>query len=338
MTLPDLAAPSKTTQFIQLQNPVRDSFAAFIFGNATHCDRVVEQDSAIGQTLVLCGAGPSLAEHAAKWCPRGDQVWGCNSAATYLHDRGHKVTHGLTVDQTPQMLTEWASAPPIEYLVASTIHPHLTEHLLKSERGLTWFHNYVGIDSRPVEYCACGHDRHDGPCVRCSCQAYDARVMDYEDWLYHTLYPGTVRAGSGLNAVTRAIDVALYMGFAKIIVLGADCALRARTPCPPGVQFGTPAHREWLERDVIMHADGGHALVSGATAQTLEGMIDGRYWVTKPDLMITAVWLVKWHRKLGSRLTLIGDTLPKALRDKPDEFLDRLPGLADKDGNLIKLI
>ena len=42
---------------------------------------VVNQDSAKGQHVVICGAGPSLNDTAAEWCPRGDQVWG-NRGAT----------------------------------------------------------------------------------------------------------------------------------------------------------------------------------------------------------------------------------------------------------------
>ena len=75
--------------------------------NATACERVVETGSAQGQHIVICGAGPSLREHAAEWCPQGDQVWGCNSAATYLQNNGHRITHGFTIDQTSHMLAEW---------------------------------------------------------------------------------------------------------------------------------------------------------------------------------------------------------------------------------------
>ena len=36
------------------------------------------------------------------------------------------------------------------------------------------------------------------------------------------------------------------------------------------------------------------------------------------------------------RLELIGDTLPNALRDKPDEFLDQLPTLTDSNGEILR--
>lgn len=300
-------------QLITLANPIAHHYETFVFGNALHCDQVVEANSAAGQHLILCGAGPTLADHAAEWCRQGDQLWGCNSALPYLVAQGYAPTHGITVDQTAEMLEEWHTTPDVEYLLASTVHPHLTELLRARQRRVRFFHNYVGIRKPPV--------------------ATDTgATMAYEDWLYATLYPLTTRAGSGLNTGTRAIDVALYMGFAKITVLGADCALRVSRPLPEGCALGSPEHRKWLTEDVVMHADGGHALRSNATIRTMGGTIDGRHWETKPDMMLTAVWLVDMVRKLEGRLVLIGDTLPNALRDKPASYLDRLPSFVDHTG------
>jgi len=354
--LPEPAANPVGVQHIRLQNPVREHFEAFIAGNATvcqrdpphtkgdkcedeECTRMVELDSAKGQTVVICGAGPTLRDHAAKWCPQGDQLWGCNSAATWLAGHGHRPTHAITVDQTEHMAKEWAKPLPVEYIVATSIHPDLTQQLQEQGARWRWFHNYVGIEKPPVEYCECGHDRGDDHCAECGCTEYRGRAMVYEDWLYAQCFPPTIRAGSGLNTVTRAIDVALFMGFERIILLGADCALRARKRAPRGTVHGTPAHRKWLREQVEMHADGGHALASEATETTIEGRIDGRYWLTKADMMITAVWLVKWRRILGRKvLTIIGDTLPNALQDKDDAFLERLPAMVDVDGKPLQLI
>ena len=49
-------------------------------------------------------------------------------------------------------------------------------------------------------------------------------------------------------------------------------------------------------------------------------------------MMISAVFLEKSRQVLEGRLRLIGNTLPNALRDKPDEFLMRLPSLANGNG------
>lgn len=307
----DFADPQKTEKWREFRRLV-DQHVADRF--------VVTEGSAAGKTLVICGAGPSLSETATEWCAKGDHVWGCNSALTYLYDRGHKVTHGFTVDQTPAMCNEWASAPPVEYLLATTVHPHLTELVQSKGNRVRFFHNYVGIAGGDMEW-----PDERGEMVK----------MMREDWMYAVLFPGSVRAGSGLNATTRAIDVAMFMGYDKVYVLGADCALKTTAECPYDATFGSPEHMDWLTKHVVMHADGGNALASGATAQTMTGEIDGRVWTTKVDLMISAVWLAKMKKRLGDRIEYIGDVLPNALAGKDDAFLDRLPTLVGTDGTPI---
>ena len=289
---------------------------------AEHCAEkyVVVEGSAAGQHVVICGAGPSLAANAAEWIPQADQVWGVNSALPYLLEHGHRVTHGLTVDQTPQMCAEWFGAPDVEYLLATTVHPHLTEYLTKRGRRIRYFNNFVGLRNKPIIGKA-----PDG----------SLRGMAYEDWLYSVLFHGTIRAGSGLNSVTRAIDVALCMGFSKITILGADCAI-AGLKIDKDVVQGSPEHIALLKGSTF-HADGGHALASEATPLTFGGMIDGRHWETKPDLIISAVWLVKMAKRLAGRLQLIGDTLPNALMGQSEEFLARLPALTDSNGRRIPI-
>ncbi len=324
-------------QMIKLQNPVTHMFETFIFANSLMCDHVVEPDSAIGQTVVICGAGPSLADEIAEH-HHADQLWACNSALPWLIEQGYPVTHGITVDQTPAMVVEWESAPDVEYLVASTIHPHLAEHLKRNERRMRYFHNFVGIQKPAVEWCECGHNHEGGPCSECDCAEYDPTVMSFEDWMYLSLFPGTIRVGSGLNTATRAIDLALTMGFDTVKVLGADCALRVKRPLPDNVVVGSEEHKAWLVNDTIMHADGGHALASGATPTTLGGEIDGRHWQSKPDMIVSAMFMVRMRQHYGrDRLIYIGDTLPNALEGKSEEFLAKMPTLADSNGDAIPI-
>ena len=354
-------APPKVEHVITLQNPVGEQFASFIAGNAQYCDKVVEQGTGKGQKLVICGAGPSLRENAGNewhaklaklgwvgfqisripwvrrrlgYCWGADQLWGVNSALPWLIEHGYPVTHGITVDQTPEMVNEWESLPDVEYLIPSTSHPHLVAALIGAGKDVTWFNNFVGLQGRPVELCDCGHDEseHAEGCQHedgCGCIAYTPTVMDFESWLYASLYPMTCRAGSGLNSVNRALDT--------ITILGADCALRIKNRLTKGTEPGSEEHKRWLVEDTMMHADGGNALASGATPVTLGGEIDGKWWESKPDMMISAVFLEKSRQVLGDRLRLIGDTLPNALRDKPDEFLLRLPSLTNGDGTKMDL-
>lgn len=304
---------------LRLVNPVAQDHEAFIRSNVRAITHLVERGSAKGRSLTICGAGPTLRDHAAAYCPLTTEVWACNSALPFLVERGHRVTHGFCIDQTPEMLTEWADPPAVGYLVATSIHPQLREHLLAHGRKLRWFHNWVGIN-KP--------HRH-----------YQGEYMTYEDALYRTLVPReTVRAGFGLNSVTRAIDVALYMGFRTITVLGADCALAYDAPPPADMQPGTPLHRTWLRAHGHLHANGDGVMASNSTSAILSGEIDGRHWETKADMMITAVALVKRARQLGKRLSLIGDTLPNALMAKDDAFLDQLPTLVMHDGAPVPLV
>jgi len=304
--------PKKQEQRIRLTNPVSDHFPAFIFGNSTICERVAKEGSGKGLHLVICGAGPTLADHIEEYGPPADHVWGCNSAATWLVDNGHKCTHGFTVDQTPHMLEEWYSAPDVDYLLASSCHPHLAEYLMSKGREVTFFHNFVGIRGRDDVTIEGG------------------QILTFEKYMYSALYEQTAIVGSGLNAVTRAIDLACFMGYETIKVLGADCAFQFTEPCPQDVD-GSPEHMRWLTECTKMHVDGGHALASEATAVTLGADIDGRHWETKPDMAISAVWLVMMARGLPY-LELIGDTLPNALMEKPEDFLDSLPALTDSEG------
>jgi hypothetical protein len=324
-----------TVQTIVLQNPVSAHFEAFIRANAPHATAVVAHGSAAGQHLVLCGAGPSLAETAGRWCARGDQVWGCNSAAPWLHEHGHTVTHAFTVDQTTAMCEEWATViPGVEYLVASSIHPDLAAHLRARGAPTRWFHNYCGLEHADVEQ----YDRNG---VR--------ETVTYEHHLYQTLYPSTVLCGSGLNATTRAIDIARAMGFAKITVLGADCALRLTAPPPAGMVQNSKQHLRWLRKHTVMHADGSHAMSSGASTLTMGLTVDagttgrtvrpghGHYWETKADLVVSAVWLVKMAQAYPE-VRLVGDTLPNALARKDREYLNDLPSFVDGAGHPIEVI
>lgn len=284
---------------------------------------IIEPDSAKGQHLVLCGAGPSLNDHIVEWAPKADQLWGCNSAATWLAKQGYPITHALTVDQTPHMYLEWKDAPEdIEYLVATTIHPHLSEWLANTGRRFRYFNNFVGLKKPPVEW---------------EDVTGEKRIMGYEEWIYALLFPGTIQAGSGLNTVNRAIDVALHMGFEKITVLGADCAIRTKGQPSKSWALGSPPYLKWLRKNTVMHADGGHALASEATAMVITATIDGRFWMTKPDICISAVWLMKQAKASNGQIELIGDTFPNAIKGKPEEWLARLPRLANSKGETMKI-
>jgi hypothetical protein len=49
-------------------------------------------------------------------------------------------------------------------------------------------------------------------------------------------------------------------------------------------------------------------------------------------MMVSAVWLEMTRRRSDGRIALIGDTLPNALKDKPERYLRRLPNLLNGNG------
>jgi ribosomal protein L40E len=375
-----VAKQARPAPLITLENPVSHNFATFIMGNSQHCTGVVEENSHKGKSLVICGAGPTLRDTAPQEIPKADVVWGCNSAGPWLLKEGYKVDAFFTVDQTSEMLAEWSTVPDVEYLVASSVHPHLIELLMMHDRRFTMFHNYVGIrpDSvcedcstvgvyratkcpacgsanvlsrhGPVAYSVCFDCNADGKfraekCEKCGSTNVESNYLEYEDYMYASLYPSTIRAGSGLNTVNRAIDVANFMGFDSITVLGADCCLKVKRPMP-NAPHGSPEHMKWLEEETIMHADGGSALASGQSPLTMSAVIDpgtpdarvrrgkGRHFETKVDLVVSAVWLTQMEKHLKGKLRLVGDTLPVALRKKNNAYLMRLPTLNGMENTL----
>lgn len=287
----------KPKQFITLTSPVGHQIAGFVLANALcrvchglpirrresgpttlpvcRCELptqfpVVHPESGKGKDVIICGSGPSLAKvkNLLKVHPDAD-VWGCNDALMWLARRGLKVTHGMGIDQSPDLYTTcWTTPPAVQYLLASSVSHQLIAHLVRygHQDRITLFHSFIGFEG--------------------------------ESELYKLLYPPAPMVGSGLNVVNRSIPLAGWMGYGTIYVVGADCALGRRDTFHVGET--TP------ETGII-----------------LRGKINGRKWATKPDMLASAVDLVHQQREMGERLQLIGETLPNALKDKDDAFLDR---------------
>jgi hypothetical protein len=125
--------------------------------------------------------------------------------------------------------------------------------------------------------------------------------FDTEYTHYSETWPATVMIGNGHTVTSRMIGVAEWMGVKRIDVYGADKA------------FG-PGD--------VTHANGTNASDAYVNPLIMEGEIDGRVWRTRADMLMAAVSLVRRVRESDGRIRLIGDTLPNALMDKSDGFLD----------------
>lgn len=271
-----------------------------IKSNAKHARDMVKADSRKG-SVVICGAGPSLSEYpGASFSTR--EIWACNSALPYLLSRGLRVTHGFTIDQGEDMLKDWSVLPDVKYLVASSVHPKLARGLAKKKRRVSYFHSYLGIPE-PEGFEGC-----------------------YEMHLYTSLYPTSVQVGHGLNSVPRAVCLAIAMGFESITVYGADCACAPNQPLMP--EYQTREYADWIN-SLPLYADGRTAGECFGTDAVLAEApdIDGKRWHTRPDMVISARHLLDLEKSYPNRITLVGDTLPNALRGKDESFNSRLPEL-----------
>lgn len=302
----------------------KDLFAQVI-ANAPYARRMAQPNRYTGDTLAICGAGPSLANTLdALDALDADQVWACNSALPYLVDHGRTPTSGFAIDQGVAMLKpeEWGRIGergfPTHYFVASSIHPDLRDHLIAARRKLTWFHNYLG--SPDPDGWTPPEPWPDGT---------TPEQRSYESWLYTHHYATSVQVGHGLNSVPRAVCLALYFGFAKIVLYGADCACAPDQPPMP--VYGTPEYRAWM-RGLVFYADGRTA----ADCYTEDAVIaeapdiDGRRWHTRADMVMSAQHLLQLQAAYPDRITFVGDTLVNAIRDKGPEFMANMPTLSAK--------
>jgi hypothetical protein len=277
--------------------------------NAPFATRMATANSRTG-TVNIFGAGPSLKDIEINGF--ADEAWACNSALNYLKENRPyvKVTHGFCIDQGIEMLSEWNKTYPVQYLVSSSVNPRLTDHLTQERRSLTFFHNYLGAPNS---------------------EGYSGDVSE-EMSLYQT-YPTSIQVGHGLNAVPRAVCLAIAMGFKKIRVYGADCAAKPDYEPMPHMELGD--YSGWL-KGLVLYADGRNALdCYGPTSPFAEAPdIDGRRWVTRPDMVISAQHLLQLQKAFPGRIELHGDTLPNAMRDITEGLPQLTPdGLVEGFGN-----
>lgn len=289
------------THTCQLRMPNQKRLYDHIRENARYAKRMAVSNSRVGESVAICGAGPSLADHIEALRRKTDEIWACNSALPYLKSLGVPVSHGFCIDQGVEMLEEWRTTFDVGYLISSSVHPRLTRHLLRKKRHLTFFHSYLGIPDPEGQP---NHEMH----------------------LYTTLYQTSVQVGHGLNSVPRAVCLALSLGYTDIRVYGADSACAPNQPVMP--EYGTPEYADWMN-SLPIYADGRTVgQCWGVEAVMAEAPdIDGNRWVTRPDMVISARHLLDLETTYPGRITLVGDTLPNALRDKGADFNQRLPEL-----------
>ena len=276
---------------------------AYILHNARYAKRCIGQGWGAAKTVLICGAGPSLRETFAGTVlrERPDQIWACNSALPWLLAEKLPVTHGVGIAGEDGILQDFKPYPNVHYILSSGVCPTLVRILDRKHRRMWFFHNLINVFPTAEEEVA---------------------------W-YGKLYPQSlVVQGGGYNVTNRAAGLALGAGFSRVVVAGADCCVGMSTdPMPDTATHGTPI-LDWAKQQT-MYVDGRDPVTAyGPKVQLLEGIINGRRFVSRGDMLLSAeqFWRMKQHHP--ARLELVGDTLPNWLLRFPEatwrEFIPRV--------------
>lgn len=137
--------------------------------------------------------------------------------------------------------------------------------------------------------------------------AHNRRVMFFHNAVgfegeiehYNTWPPGYI-LGHGATVVSRTVGLANWLGFHRVDLYGVDCAFEGDT----------------------VHANGDDAKAAYGNPVLLEAEIDGKKWVARPDMLMDAVDIVRMARDKKGLIRFQEGTLPAALLDKDEAFLD----------------
>lgn len=130
---------------------------------------------------------------------------------------------------------------------------------------------------------------------------HNAVGFDGEIEHYNTWPPGYI-VGHGATVVSRTVGLANWMGFHRVDFKGVDCAFEGE----------------------VVHANGEDFRAAYGNPVLLQAEIDGKLWTTRPDMLMDAVDIVRLAREKNGLIRFQEGTLPAALWDKDDAFLDQV--------------
>ena len=129
---------------------------------------------------------------------------------------------------------------------------------------------------------------------------HSACGLPNETQLYHELFNDPWCAGGGYNVTNRAAAAFLYMGANELVFAGVDGG--------------------WRDNEKF-YADGTNNR-PGVDMKD-NGIVDGKNWNTRPDMLASSVALAKLAQQIGPRAVFLGDVMPEKLRYKDEAFLQK---------------
>lgn len=314
------------TQTVTFTNPHFDQLAAHVRSCAARDLPMVERDRHRGAPgVVICSTGPSIERRSnfrrvrTLIKHRGYALIALKEALGFFNDRGMRAAYSVAMDPGGErQIRRTPIIGGVTYCLASSCHPELYDHLLDggarvevfhSACGVRDFHLQPGVKMKPTE------DAPEGAVgvITGEFLLRDAEGGEYnpvvpvvlgETELYGRLFPsGDVMCG-GYAVVNRAVSLARYMGFRRVVLAGADFGWRdpaAESHYASFVAVGPAAE------DGMMHD---------------EGRVDGTRWYTRPDQLGSAVDIAQ--RVKNGKLEIIGDSLAASLSRRSETFLNRV--------------
>ena len=319
----------RTPQKIKFTNPNEDNFERNIRYYADrHKDGVpmVRQGQEQGERVVLLGSGPSLTQDSAvrarveREVADGAILIACKQAIKIALDWGMTPKYAVSMDPGAHVAkpSKIYRAPGTIHLIATSSDPLVYDYLTTESRFSEWLAelccSWDGDGKDPAERVlefpelvdawregTLDMDDEGGPC---EVQLFHSACgLPNELQLYGELFAPADCMTGGYNVVNRALALAKYMGAVGMILAGVDSGWR------PGSAFYADGTDNRPGVDMSDH-----------------GVVDGREWMTRPDMLASAVALARFAKQ--NPVEFIGDVLPAKLVKKDEAFLKQCVSLA----------
>ncbi len=271
-----VARPAPARQLnMKLKNKWQSKLPEHIASAAARGLPVVEFGRHSGaRGAVVCGSGPSLLKPAVLRELREYQrkKWvfiACKESIRLLSERGFDLTYSVSMDPAEHQVEKTKLVEGITYLLAVSCNPVLFDHCLSAGNNVELFMSACGARDEERGMCEVDLYRHYWPDM-------DLPVME-----------------GGYNVLNRAVVLAFWLGFRRVVVAGGDFGARdpERAYYAPGAQGKAGNEGAWL---------------------TDHGKLDGTPWFTKADLMASAGHLAL-QIKAGAPVKVLGDSVTNAL-------------------------
>ena len=281
-----------------------------------------------GEPFIITGSGPSLLESdhldfMRDSIRRGAVLIACKESIRMLAERGFTPRYSVSMDPGPEQVRKTHLVDGTTYLLASSCHPALYDHVLRGGHPVEVFHSacgateyryipgaVVGRSDKDEDLTLAGNIEIRNPDNDAVLTPVVRIVQRCEQTLYKTLFAADQQfiASGGLTVVNRALAVAEYFGAAHTTMVGCN--------------YGYRSYQTYYADGMVEKAG------NAGTELNDEALTDGRIWNCRPDQLVSAHAL--YDRIRSGRLTVLGDSLANSIANRERSFADRVLEIANQ--------